>query len=418
MSELLGSMFENHTSRSPHPRGRVLCALAAGTVLALVGCGESLMEPTGESSLGPTQASPTMELPPLSAAMVATNTGGADNFHFLPPIALEPEFTGTFGAELDPVVEICVLDGDECGSTVARFTTTPGSGSETIRVDEDEDYYIVNWQSARGRGRADYRISVSESGNELGYADVTVKRGRTLPIKFWIGETEDEEPPPPPAPVCGDLSTAHWPADGTPEDVVGGCNGVWKDIDGNPVPDDPAMYGVGVAGQAFSFDPAVGVARVEVPFNRTGDFTLSLWAKTDERLQTGFTGVFASADGVGDPNVSNSLTFQVDLDGNGNYRVRVGQNTDLSLGSISTTGDFQHIAVTWDGTNVQTYLNGVFIRRSQLDFPLTIDLVKFGTNRGGGLHFDGLVDEVQIFDQALNGEEILAICNALSTACG
>ena len=195
MPELLGRMFQNGTSRSPHLPGRALRGLAAGTVLALVGC--------GESSTGPTQANPTMELPPISAARVAASTAnaaGVENFHFLPPIAPEPEFTGTFDPMASPEVVICQLDSDTpraCAITVATFTAAPGSGSETIRVDADEEHYVVNWHTPRTLAVGNYRISVllTVGGSELGYADVTVvargkdagvKRGRTLPIKFWI----------------------------------------------------------------------------------------------------------------------------------------------------------------------------------------------------------------------------------------
>lgn len=397
MPELLGRMFQNDTSRSPHLPGRVLRALAAGTVLALVGC--------GESSVGPNQANPTMELPPISAAIVAANTEEADNFHFLPPIAPEQEFT-TFDPTLSLVVKICVLPSDPtCESPVATFTTTPGSGSETIRVDADEEHYVVNWHTPRGRGRADYRISVSDGEVELGSADVTVKRGRTLPIKFRI-EEEIEEPEPT---VC-DALIAYWPADGTAEDIIGGKNGT--------LTGGAEFVEGGVNLQAFSFDGISGSVRAP-DFSHQGPFTLSLWAKTDNSGQQAFTGVFASADD------GSETTFQVDFDGDpfepsdGNYRVRVGVGTSISLGLITTTGDFQHIAVTWDGAkNVQTYLDGTFVVRGTTTTDnLTIDLAKFGTNRGGGLPFDGLVDEVQIFDRLLTDAEIQDIVGASGTFC-
>lgn len=191
MSALLDSIFQKDTSRSAYLPGRALRGLAAGTVLVLVGC--------GESSVGPTQATSTMELPPLSADIVGAHTGGVDNFYFLPPIAPGQEFTGTLDAELNPVVEICWLDSDPtCESPVATSGT---EGLETVRVveDDDEEYFAVNWHTHRGLDLGNYRISVSVGGSELGYADVAVvangkdvgvKRGRTLPIKFLIEVAE------------------------------------------------------------------------------------------------------------------------------------------------------------------------------------------------------------------------------------
>jgi len=397
MPELLGRMFQNGTSRSPHLPGRALRALAAGTVLALVGC--------GENSVGPTQANPTMELPPISAARVATNTTifeEVDNFHFLPPIAPAQEFTGTFDADLDPVVEIC--RNDACESTVATLG------------DADEEHYVVNWHT-RGLALGDYTISVSvrnandDGDSVLGYADVTVvargkqagvKRGRTLPIKFRIEEIEEPEPT-----VC-DALIAYWPADGpsadgTAEDIIGGKNGT--------LTGGAEFVEGGINLQAFSFDGISGSMRAP-DFSHQGPFTLALWAKTGEPDQDAFTGVFASADGTP---TSASSTFQIDLDGAGNYRVQIfGGTNELSVGPIAT-GDFQHIAVTSDGTTVRTYLNGSFV--DSFVFTLTIDLVKLGTNRGGGLPFSGLVDEVQIFDQALTDAEIQDIVSATGTLC-
>ncbi|MCH9015628.1 MAG: hypothetical protein IH877_08095, partial [Gemmatimonadetes bacterium] len=157
-------MFQNGTSRSPHLPGRALRGLAAGTVLAVVGC--------GESSTGPAQPGAMTELPDISAAIVAANTEEADNFHFLPPIAPEQEFSGTFDAGLDPVVEICQLDDDP----TCELPVTSGTADlETVRVaqDDDEAHYVVHWRT-RGVDLGGYRISVSVDGSELGHTDVTV----------------------------------------------------------------------------------------------------------------------------------------------------------------------------------------------------------------------------------------------------
>lgn len=128
-------------------------------------------------------------------------------FALLPPLAPQRDLAGMLDAGLAPVVEICHLTGTECAvPLVARFTTTSGPASETVRIGSPEDHYIVNWHTDQFSldPAYTYRIRVLLAGNEIGRAEVKVVNsgkelknvdtdqyvglvnGRTLPIKFWI----------------------------------------------------------------------------------------------------------------------------------------------------------------------------------------------------------------------------------------
>ena len=157
----------------------------------------------------------------------AHGTTGNAHFFFLPPMAPAAEYGGTFDPSVAPVVEICVWDGDACRGLIASFSTDPGGGSETIRIDEDDEHYHVNWKTkgvveAFPLGAGDeYRIRVLLESVELGHADVVLaqkgkdlrgldedqfvgaKSGSTLPIKFRI-----EEGALPPLPDV--LGTGYW----------------------------------------------------------------------------------------------------------------------------------------------------------------------------------------------------------------
>ena len=98
---------------------------------------------------------------------------------------------------------------------IGIFTTEPGSGSETIRIDTEDEHYIVNWHTKKFDldESIHYRITVFVNDTELGYADVDVvgsgknqqevetesyiplKYGRTLPIKFRIEAGALNNPP-------------------------------------------------------------------------------------------------------------------------------------------------------------------------------------------------------------------------------
>jgi hypothetical protein len=138
------------------------------------------------------------------AAILDAARGGTPGFYFLPPLVPQPSPAGVFDPSLAPVVRICLLSGGECASTLATFTTTSGPGSETVRVDEVAEHYVVNWHTGRFTlvSNGIYRIQVSVGAVLLGYADVEVAanakdlknidtsqsgglvEGGTLPIKF------------------------------------------------------------------------------------------------------------------------------------------------------------------------------------------------------------------------------------------
>jgi alpha-tubulin suppressor-like RCC1 family protein len=150
-------------------------------------------------------------VPPGAPAFVIGDAarGFKQGFYWLPPMVRNPITSGTFDAELSPVVEICALNGDSCDPALdlVETFTTEGSGSTTIRVSSDDGHYIVNWHLHEYDLSASthYRISVfAGPGVLLGYADVEpVTNGRemknvdtgeyialvdnrTLPIKFRI----------------------------------------------------------------------------------------------------------------------------------------------------------------------------------------------------------------------------------------
>lgn len=154
---------------------------------------------------------PTTLLQPVTSHSIqdAVHESGNEHFFWLPPMVQAPAWAGTFDGSLDPVVQICEWDGSACVlPLVAEFTTTTGSGGETVRVDAGGEHYIVNWHTDEfGLDPAEtYRIVTSVDGQVLGHADVDVvsngsqlrnvdtdeyialKDGRTLPIKFRIEE--------------------------------------------------------------------------------------------------------------------------------------------------------------------------------------------------------------------------------------
>ncbi|HSK21261.1 MAG TPA: hypothetical protein VK912_19050 [Longimicrobiales bacterium] len=95
-------------------------------------------------------------------------------FTFLAPFAAGPT-----SGEFDPsvltalVLEVCEISACD-GPPIATYTSTTGPGSETIRVSELEELFIVNWMpSDLGLpSPATYRLRVRVAGLALGHVDV------------------------------------------------------------------------------------------------------------------------------------------------------------------------------------------------------------------------------------------------------
>ena len=127
----------------------------------------------------------------------------ADGFYFLPPMVKDSEYSGTFDAGLSPIVEIC--ETPACENIHASYDMD-GEGSERVRVDEEDEHYIVNWNANSSGAIAGqtYRVRVLVNDMVLGHADVAVvNTGReavqvrsdgliavvanqTLPVKFRV----------------------------------------------------------------------------------------------------------------------------------------------------------------------------------------------------------------------------------------
>jgi hypothetical protein len=126
-------------------------------------------------------------------------------FYFLAPMVKDSEYSGTFDAGLSPVVEIC--ETTAC-ATIHKSFDMDEDGSEGVRLDEEDEHYIVNWhtdQTGTEVGQT-YRIRVSVAGTVLAHADIQMAEngrdaknitddeaialvdGRTLPIKFRVEE--------------------------------------------------------------------------------------------------------------------------------------------------------------------------------------------------------------------------------------
>jgi Concanavalin A-like lectin/glucanases superfamily/Bacterial Ig-like domain/Bacterial Ig domain len=156
-------------------------------------------------------------------------------------------------------------------------------------------------------------------------------------------------------------------------------------------------------GGALSLNGTNG--RVDLPslgtFYKTG-FTLEGWVlKQSSKLDVGVLGTWAP--GQGGPMI------WVDHS-SGRYRLTLTANAEnyLDSGRAPAVGQWQHVAVTYDGAVVRFYVDGE--QSASAAFAGNVGdsnvwrIGAYGATPGG--FFDGLVDNVRIYDRALTATEI------------
>jgi hypothetical protein len=364
------------------------------------------------------------ELEPSFDISDAAHNSGNEHFFFLPPmVAQPPAFNGAFDATVAPVVQICDWNGTSCVTPIlAEFTMTTGPGSETVRLAEAEEHYIVNWHTDEfGLDTSKtYRIQVIVSDQTMGYGDVDLveggkqlkdvntdlyiplKDGRTLPIKFRI--EEGALAPPCLTPPSGLVSW--WPGDGNANDIAGGNNGTLH---------NGAAFALGMVGRAFSFDgvdDAFTAPTVGLPTGNS-DRTLMFWVKSPNmavgnRMMAGWG---SAANGK-----MSSITI-----GRYNLPSRVpffwGYNADVVASSTLDDDVWYHLAATIHGGGyVKFYINGSPAGANANAYP-------FDTPSGTTFYmadfysimtrnFNVILDEVQVYDVALTEHQISSAFDA------
>jgi hypothetical protein len=383
-------------------------------------------------------------------------TGGTPGFFFSPPlvdsIVTSGAFDNTYAARLS--VDLAQVDCTNMGIVGAVVHTFP-----TITLVQSAQRYKVTFTSTAGAGMANnqcYRIIPKLDGDPLGYRDMFVsstsapapvgykKWGFGTSTKTIAFRLENMDPDTDGVlshvdncdfdanadqadPDSDGLGTAcdncpgvanpgqedadsdgtgdacelacitvagqiaAYSGENTAEASVGAVDGVWTGTE---------TYAAGAVGNGFSFNGASTVLASPVAYN--GPFSLQLWVKAN-MIQANKTGLLASGDTANKAN-----TFQIDWNSAGGYRFSAGTASAFArnFGAASTT-TLQHLVVTRDGGNVyRVYLDGVQRATGTYGGTVQFDLLKIGANRGGDLRYNGIIDEVRLWNRALTAVEV------------
>ena len=216
-----------------------------------------------------------------------------------------------------------------------------------------------------------------------------------------------------------------WKAEANAKDIVGGACGVLY---------PGTTFSAGAVGQAFNFDGDIGcVMNTNTPplTNIQNNFTMEFWAYP----RAGFT-MMPEGDGTGTSGQSYAIFPNWGgTDGKAGVGVCVGTNgvsvvehahnyMPSMLSYPMLINNWVHIAVVYSNKQPTLYLNGVKVRTGiasdrtfvypSKDFGGSYDSVWGYQFRFYG-PYNGLLDEVSVYNRTLSASEIAAIYNAGSS---
>ena len=220
-----------------------------------------------------------------------------------------------------------------------------------------------------------------------------------------------------PAPAVAGL-VAHWPLDGNADDVLGNHDGSASAV----------VFGAAGAaahtGTAAEFNGSSST--ITVPFDTAlnpESFTLSMWVNADST--GGFASAVTSRDDVSGP-ITHGYVVYNNSAGNWDFWTGDGDaGWDTTPGPAVNVGSWTHLAISYDDTtDTKTlFVNGAVANTDTTPQSGPTQYAQNGTRESEDLHigsgadsgtsfyFDGLIDDVALWDEPLTLAEIQDVMN-------
>ncbi|MHC4110494.1 MAG: lamin tail domain-containing protein [Planctomycetota bacterium] len=199
---------------------------------------------------------------------------------------------------------------------------------------------------------------------------------------------------------------AHWRLDGNAAETVGGNHGT---VYGNPV------WTIGQLDGALRFEGDGDYVDCgnDNSLNLSNNFSIAAWFRVDsnaaaEIICKGNTNAFSPG---GAYNI-----FYNGIDGKVYFDVRSSDNTTGDSAGMSVSLDeWTHVTGTFSNGNITIYKDGAFADDGSLPTPtiyINNEPLGIGAEGDGGTAFTGAIDDVRIYDRALNEGEVQEVAYA------
>ena len=149
------------------------------------------------------------------------------------------------------------------------------------------------------------------------------------------------------------------------------------------------------------------------PSERTGQLTVALWVRWDGAVKDRYYGVVAKRDGWSPD--GKQMHWYIEISGQNQQITFCRGGSYPPCGDIVLPkGEWQHVAATFDGTTLVFYVNGEETGRGDFSFGAQSDsIIVIGAATSDGLNgFNGALDEVCIFNNALSKDSVVQLYNS------
>jgi hypothetical protein len=162
----------------------------------------------------------------------------------------------------------------------------------------------------------------------------------------------------------------------------------------------------GMTDSAYSFDGKDDYLFADLD-DRKGDFSLSLWAKANDVEQSRFRSVI----NIHDKTPGSAATCQIHTSGGRYPSYQFFSSNPESFALVTT--EWQHLAVTVSGKVVRFYENGKRVYSQELEGGAANQFsnIIIGQNRNRDRKYDGSIDDVYVYNRAINDAEVARLFN-------
>jgi hypothetical protein len=204
------------------------------------------------------------------------------------------------------------------------------------------------------------------------------------------------------AAVLADKPIAYWrlddrPDSGTAKDVMNFANGTYR---GGCTLGKPGIVPGNTAVQFNNKDCLVDLG-AQFQFEAEKTFSIEAWAQVES---DGFKHIFTHEQRDGSPTNGYALLVDTKTDC---VAERIPARANFAMKSDA----FNHLVMTYDGTSLRLYVNGDMVRMAGSSNPVPAfsdPKTVIGATGNDMLWFDGVIDEVAVYDKALTPDRVKA----------
>ncbi|MBI5100223.1 MAG: VCBS repeat-containing protein [Nitrospirae bacterium] len=278
-------------------------------------------------------------------------------------------------AFIDPDGNLDLVVANSVGSTFSVFA---GNGDGTFKTRKD---------FATGAGPG---FLVARDFDADGKTDIAIAHSSLNKISVFL---QTECMPPPSGLV------AWWPGDGNAQDVIG--------TNHYTLMNGPS-FATGMVGLAFNLNGSNQYAFGSRSANSPTPLTMDAWIN--------FRGATGSNQLVYYNGDVSAHGYGIYLMNNGTLAVRLGGKGYIQTGAVLSPNTWYHVAAVWNNAVWTIYLNGVSLAITTGNAATAPNIPTTGNSfigaTGSAQFFNGLIDEVEFFNQALSAPDIAALYNA------